>query len=315
VTFTVRVPASTSNLGTGFDCVGVAIERWLTVTGRVVPQGGGVTLERGGTLRALDHRPDHDHLVHGFTAACRSAGHARPSGLVLRADSTIPVGRGLGASAAAIVAGAALARALLALPLGDDALINLAAELEGHPDNVAPAVRGGATLSVPRPGGGYHVTSLELHPAVAFVFAVPDFAVSTERARAALPTELPHAVAVRCAAQAAALVLGLARGDAALLRAGLDDALHVPYRRALVPGFDAVTAAAVAAGALGATLSGSGSSIVALVTPDAAPAVAAAMQAAWRESGVAAEAFGVAAPAGGCAVLPAPATYASPSEV
>ncbi|HEX9705763.1 MAG TPA: homoserine kinase [Gemmatimonadales bacterium] len=320
MTVTLRVPASTSNLGSGFDCVGMAVDRWLTVTGRVVPGGGAVSLERSGTLGALAPEPDADLVVRGFVAACRAAGRQAPGGLVLRADSEIPVGRGLGASAAAIVAGAAVARALLGLPLDDAALIDVAAQLEGHPDNVAPAVRGGATLSVPRPGGGgYHVESLEVHPSLAFVFAVPplEFAVTTERARAVLPAELPHAVAVTSAARAAALVIGLARGDRALLAAGLDDALHVPYRRVLVPGYDDVTAAAVRAGAWGATLSGSGSSILAVASRDAATTVADAMRSAWHKAGVAADAFSVTGRTGGCALVPGPAsaTLTSSPEV
>jgi homoserine kinase len=220
----------------------------------------------------------------------------------------------LGASAAAIVAGAALARALLGLPLDDAALIDVTAALEGHPDNVAPAIRGGATLSVPRAGGGYHVESLDVHPSLSFVFAVPEFAVTTERARAVLPAELPHAVAVASAARAAALVVGLARGDRALLASGLDDALHVPFRRALVRGYDEVTAAAVRVGAWGATLSGSGSSIVAVALRDAASAVAVAMRGAWQRLNIASEVFSVSGRTGGCAVVPGAASAALTSS-
>lgn len=302
---TVRVPASTSNLGSGFDCVGVAVDLWLTATASVVGDGG-VTLERRGTLATLGLAPDSDLLVRGFAAACRSAGCPVPAGLVLRADSEIPVGRGLGGSAAAIVGGAALARALLALPLTDDALIDLAAAVEGHPDNVAAAVKGGATLAVARAGGRYQVASLEVHPSLALVFAVPDFGVATERARAVLPAEVPHAVAAAAAGRAAALVAGLERGDRALLAAGLDDALHVPYRRALVPGYDAVTAAAVAAGAAGATLSGSGSSVVAVAARAAVPAVAEAMRAAWRQAGVRSQVVNTSGRTHGCAVVRGP---------
>src|SRR5438874_13311804 len=264
---TVRVAGSTSNLGAGFDCVGVAVGRWLRVTAQATRGGKPVVIERGGTLRALDTAPEADLLYRGFAAACRRAGQEVPAGLALAADSDIPVARGLGSSAAATVAGAAAAAALLELKLDRAGLAELGSDLEGHPDNVAPAVFGGANLVLRGPDG-LVVTPLPLPPSLALVFAVPDFTVETKRARAALPATLPHADAVRAAAKSAALVHGLAHADARLLAAGLDDVLHVPFRRSLVPGYDEVTRAARQAGAYGATLSGSGPTIVAVVVAD-----------------------------------------------
>jgi len=297
---TVRVAGSTSNLGAGFDCVGVAVGRWLRVTARVAPAAATkpVAIERAGTLRALDTAPEADLLYRGFVAACRRARREVPAGLALNADSDIPVARGLGSSAAATVAGAAAAAALLDLELGPPELAELASELEGHPDNVAPAVFGGATL-VLRDPDGLVVTPLPLHPSLALVFAVPDFTVETKRARAALPATLPHADAVRAAAKSAALVHGLAHADPRLLAAGLDDVLHVPFRRALVPGYDEVTRAARDAGAYGATLSGSGPTIVAVVPAHGVRAVGDAMVRAWGARGTVAEAFHADRPAGG----------------
>jgi homoserine kinase len=294
---TVRVAGSTSNLGAGFDCVGVAVGRWLRVTARLAP-GSSVTIERAGTLTTLETPPESDLLYRGFTAVCRNAGRDVPAGLALTADSDIPVARGLGSSAAATVAGAAAAMGLLGLKLDAPALAELASELEGHPDNVAPAVFGGANL-VLRETDGLVVTPLPLHPSLALVFAVPDFTVETKRARAALPATLPHADAVRAAAKSAALVHGLAHADARLLAAGLDDVLHVPFRRALVPGYDEVTRAARQAGALGATLSGSGPTVVAVVAADRAHAVGDAMVRAWKDRGIVAQAFHADRPAGG----------------
>src|SRR5438477_3142476 len=296
---TVRVAGSTSNLGAGFDCVGVAVGRWLRVTARVSDAAGRfLTIERGGTLGKLETAPEADLLYRGFVAACRRAWQEVPAGLALNADSDIPVARGLGSSAAATVAGAAAAAALLDLELGPPELAELASELEGHPDNVAPAVFGGATL-VLRDPDGLVVTPLPLHPSLALVFAVPDFTVETKRARAALPATLPHADAVRAAAKSAALVHGLAHADPRLLAAGLDDVLHVPFRRALVPGYDEVTRAARDAGAYGATLSGSGPTIVAVVPAHGVRAVGEAMVRAWGARGTVAEAFHADRPAGG----------------
>src|SRR5207247_9585465 len=146
---------------------------------------------------------------------------------------------------------------------------------------------------------GLIVTPLPIHQSLALVFAIPDFTVETKRARAALPATLPHADAVRSAAKSAALVHGLAHGDARLLAAGLDDVLHVPFRRALVPGYDEVTGAARQAGAYGATLSGSGPTIVAVVGADGVRAVGDAMVRAWGACGTSAQTFHAARPAGG----------------
>ncbi len=299
---TVRVPASSSNLGAGFDCVGVAVGRWLRLSARRASPGAAaaapVTLERIGTLATLAVPADEDWLYRGFAAACRRAGHGVPPGLVLAAESEIPVARGLGSSAAAAVAGAVAASALLGLALDAYAVAALATELEGHPDNVAPAVFGGATLVVPGPDGDI-VTPIVVHASITFVFAVPDFTVETKHARAVLPATLPHAQAVRAAAKSAALVQGLAHGDPRLLAAALDDVLHVPFRRSLVRGYTEVTDAARQAGAYGATLSGSGPTVVALAPPARAAAVGVAMVRAWRDCAVAAAAFHIDRPAGG----------------
>jgi len=287
----VRVPGSTSNLGAGFDCIGMAVDRWLTVTvRRDMSDSPTPRLVRHGTLESLAGlRPERDTIFAGFRAACTSAGAAVPGGLIFEADSDIPVGRGIGSSAAAVVAGASLANAMLGLRLDARALAGIGAAIEGHPDNVAPSIFGGAVLALA--GDPLTVSALEVHPSLVFVFAVPDFAVETKRARSALPNVVPHVTAVQAAARSAALVRGLATGEPALLVAGLDDVLHVPHRRGLVRGYDVVTAAAAKAGAYGATLSGSGSSIVAIAPLDAAPAVETAMAFAWQERGIAAETF------------------------
>jgi homoserine kinase len=308
---TVHVPASTSNLGAGFDCIGVAVGRWLSVAAQRSGAGEGtLVIHRFGMVAPIDLPAERD-LVHvGFTAACRAAGRKVPSNLVLGVRSDIPIGRGLGSSAAAVVAGAVAANQLLSLALDDGAITELCTEIEGHPDNVAPAVYGGAVLAVRPAGGRLIAAALEIHDSLALVFAVPDFAVETKRARAVLPEAVSHETAVAAAARAAALVRGLATAHPALLAAGLDDLLHVPHRRTLVAGYDAVTGAAVQAGAYGATLSGSGSTIVAVAPRDSARAVERAMAAAWRDAGIAAETFHRAEPVRGYWVGDAPSTGA-----
>jgi homoserine kinase len=296
-TVRVRVPGSTSNLGAGFDCVGAAVDRWVHLTARIEASSSPV-IERRGTLRALDVPLEQDVLYRGFAAACRRAGREVPGGVAFTVDSDVPVARGLGSSAAAAVAGAAAASALLGLGLDKATLTALCAELEGHADNVAAAVHGGATLVLVA-NGGWIVRPLVVHASLGFAFVVPEFTVETKRARAVLPTSLAHAQAVQAAAKSAALVHGLAHADPGLLAAGFDDVLHVPYRRSLVPGYDVVTAAARGAGAFGATLSGSGPTLVAVAPLARVAAVADAMVAAWHGCNISAEAFHVARPAGG----------------
>jgi homoserine kinase len=290
---TVRVPGTTSNLGSGFDFLGMAVERWLQVSARCVDDRSApaVAFERRGTLSDLGVPPEQDLIYRGFAAACHAAGRDLPGRLAFTADSDIPVSRGLGSSAAAVVAGASVANTLLDLGLGPEALLALGAEIEGHPDNVAAAVYGGARLVLRRPAGGFLTVPIEIHPALAFVFVIPDLRVETKRARAALPATIPHATAVQAAARGAALIHGLVTADPDALSVGLDDLLHVPYRRSLVTGYDAVTEAARAAGAYGATLSGSGPTVVAPTTPARAAAVGEAMVRAWADIEVNAETF------------------------
>src|SRR3989454_5397766 len=162
---TVRVPGSPSSLGAACACVGLAVGRWIRVTARTARASAGpaVIIERRGSLRALDVPPEADLIYQGFLGACRRAGRPEdaPRPLMLAADSDIPVARGLGSSAAAVVSGAAAANALLDLALHKAALLALCAELEGHPDNVAPAVYGGATLALPGPRSEEHTSELQ----------------------------------------------------------------------------------------------------------------------------------------------------------
>lgn len=285
----VRVPASTSNLGAGFDCAGAAVDKWLTATVRLDDRLTTSVIERRGTLADLAVTTEDDRLVAGFRAACAVRGFDPPRSVHARVDSEIPVARGLGSSAAATVAGAAAANTLLALDLDDLRLLRLCATIEGHADNVAPAILGGACLVVD--AGTPLVAPLVVHSTLALVFAIPEFAVETAEARRILPSHVSHATATRGAAYAAALVCGLEIGDAALLSAGLNDVLHVPFRESLVPGLATVVNAARLAGAFGATLSGSGSAIVAVAPRVRASDVGAAMCRAWRTVGVGATAF------------------------
>ena len=304
----VRVPASTSNLGAGFDCVGMAVDLWLSASVTSDDAQLGVTIARSGTLTALPCTATEDLLYEGFLAACVRCGVAVPAHLAFEATSDIPVARGLGSSAAALVAGAALADKLLSLGLGVAGVALLVSQIEGHPDNASPATFGGAILGVANDDASsgqactYAYSVLHVHESLAFIFAIPPLEVTTAAARAVLPAVIPFHDAVQVVQRSAALVQGLATGDAALLARALDDVLHVPYRRALIPGYDAVVEAACAAGAFGATLSGSGSSMVAIARVACAADVGDAMAAAFRTHGLEAAVLVTAGVVGGLSV-------------
>jgi homoserine kinase len=213
-----------------------------------------------------------------------------PRGVAYDVTSTIPVARGLGASAAALVAGVFLAKGSLDLDLDREAIATLCANYEGHPDNAAPSVFGGAVLGIPvDENRKYSFAHLRIHTGLALVFAVPDLEILTSEARAVLPKTVPHAIAVTGAAKSAALIEGLSNGEKTLLSFALDDVLHVPFRRQLIRGYDSIVDAAVKAGAFGATLSGSGSTLVAIAPRAVATKVGIAMQSAWQSAGQAAE--------------------------
>jgi homoserine kinase len=297
----VRVPASTSNLGAGFDCVGVAVDRWLTASVVASEDGDArrVTMKRSGALANLDVPPERDLMHAGFTLVCEARQRPIPKRVAYEVSSTIPVARGLGSSAAALIAGAMLASESLGLGLDREDIAALCAHAEGHADNIGAAVFGGAVLGVGTKELKYAFSPLDLHPGIALVFAVPELEIATSTARGVLPRSLTYPTAVIAIAKSAALVQGLSTGDAALLAYALDDVVHVPYRRALLPGYDSVVDAAVAAGAFGATLSGSGSAIVAVAPIGSAPRVGSAMQTEWRRMSKAAEVIIGAEPVGG----------------
>ena len=241
---TIRVPASTSNLGAGFDCLGLALDLWLEA--RLI-EGDGPAIYKG-TLAGLS--PDRDLIAQTLRQA-GLAGHWR-----LEVRSEIPVGKGLGSSGAAVVAGLALSELARGAKLDPDALLEPATAIEGHPDNVGPAIYGGLFLA--SPGG----RGLTLSPALGVALAVPDASLDTHAARARLPRNVTRDVAVAQAGRAAALLHGLTHDRPELIAYGMDDRLAVPYRRDLIPGFDAAVSAGRAAGAHGVTISGAGSSLL-----------------------------------------------------
>lgn len=292
----VRVPATTSNLGPGFDALGLALRLYNTIE---LEAASAPLIEIDGEgASSLPCNPSH-LAYRAALAVVESAGtwggggrHGRrrdpgtpggtmPRAFHLRQHNRIPLARGLGSSAAAIVAGAAAANALLGEPLDRQALIDLAAGLEGHPDNVAPAVLGGLVACVTTESGT--IRTIRLMPQrLRVVIAIPEFAVSTAEARRLLPEVVPFGDAVFNVTRTAMLVAALVEGRMDLLDEATRDRLHQPYRARLVPGLEAVFASARQAGAHGVALSGSGPTVVAF---GGAPGIGRAMQRAFEAAG------------------------------
>jgi homoserine kinase len=251
----VRIPASTSNLGPGFDCLGVAL--------RIYNQ---ITITRGRD----SERPPHivDEAARLFFK--RSRATAFPFTCSIR--SAVPQLRGLGSSATARLGLLHGLNELSGRPLDRLSIFHLGAELEGHPDNAAPASFGGFTVA-----RGESVQCFKVSSRLYFVLLVPDFEIKTTRARKVLPAKIRRRAAVESCGNACAITAGFAARDYEKLRGKFVDELHQPFRQKLIPFLPRVIAAAVRAGALGAFLSGSGSTICALALRDRHQ-IAAAMQ-------------------------------------
>jgi homoserine kinase len=281
----VRVPATSANLGPGYDAVGLALSLSMRVGLDRAPYP--VVQVRGTGADLIPRSPEHPaYRAARFVAELigESDAHFR-----LVQENAIPPTRGLGGSAAALVGGAVAANDLFGGQIAAPDLLNIVCELDGHPDNAAPALLGGLVIGTLTPEG---VSAVRLEPKdLKVVVAVPDFAVSTTAARRALPDSIPHRDAVFNVGRSGLLLGSLATGEYELLRVAMQDRLHQPYRSHLIPGLEDVIEAALANGAYGACLSGSGPTVLAFASEIRAPRIAPAMQAAFQAQGITAQSW------------------------
>ena len=276
----VRVPASTTNLGPGFDALGMALRLYNRITLRLTE--GPVRVAVEGEGEGLLESGSENLVYRAVERLYQEVGRSAPP-MELRLRNSIPVSRGLGSSSTAIVGGLVGANALLGEPLDRERVLALAVELEGHPDNVTPALLGGFQVTSLTESGLIH---LRVPPprGLRAVVCVPNVGVSTAEARRVLPQAYSRADAVFNIGRVSLLVAALLTGQLDALRAAMEDRIHQPYRAALVPGFEAALRGALEAGAAGACLSGSGSTMLALTTANEA-AIGEAMVAAVRAAG------------------------------
>ena len=272
----VTVPASTANLGQGFDCMALALGLRNTIELSPAETGFEMTIDGEGADRL---RRDRGNLILRAADALWKRVGFDSGGLSVRAGNGIPLGSGLGSSAAATVGGLVAANALAGEPLSNTELLKLAYDIEGHPDNASAALLGGLTL-VSVDGDDVLVERLDVPPQ-AVVIALPDVRLSTRDARRALPSSVPLRVAVFNIGRSLLVARALQSGDYAMLGRAMEDRLHQPYRRGLIPGFDAAERAAKEFGAAAVALSGAGPSVAAFA-PDRHAEIAEAMQKAFE---------------------------------
>lgn len=261
---TVRTPATSANLGPGFDCFGCAFDLYNTLTYEETEAG----------LRFSGFEPKYENAdnlaVVGYRLVMEALGLPMP-GLHIAIRADIPICRGLGSSSSLLAAGAIAANALHGGVLSEQEVLTLCTSFEGHPDNLAPCLLGGMTASMM--AGDRPVTvRFAVSPKLRFTALIPDFEFSTSAARAALPDNVPRRDAIFNVSHGAILLKALETGDTALLALAMRDRLHEPYRKPLLPGSEAAEQAARDCGALTFTLSGAGPTFLCVAEDEAFPA-------------------------------------------
>ena len=254
---TLQIPATSANLGAGFDALGLALEYYNTVQ-----------MEESDQIEISADHPnvptDEHNLIYISAKDLYQVCGKKLDGLKLIQHDQIPMTRGLGSSSACIVAGLVGANTLLGNPLNTDDLVDLAAQIEGHPDNTAPALLGGIVTAV-FDGRRVHWVKQEVYTKLRFVAMIPDFELKTEKARACLPSEVSHKDAVYNLSRAALFSASLLTGKFENLRTATHDKLHQPYRMALIPHARDVFDIAYAHGAYAVYISGAGPTLMAIV--------------------------------------------------
>lgn len=280
----VDVPASSANLGSGFDCFAAALSLKLRVELWPGDEAGIVLNARGEGAPRDDEPPDENLLIRAFREGLRASAAPGSASWRLEVSSMIPAARGLGSSAAAIVAGTVLGAAVGRRAIEADELLEIAARLEGHPDNVSACLYGGFTIALDSGEGAVALRRFRAPEAWIPVAFIPQRESRTAEMRAALPSAIPHAAAARQAGRSALLATAIMTSDAGLLRAAMADELHQPFRLPLLPGSRELIGVAYERGAAGACLSGAGPSVLAICD---SPAAAHAVEKAWNATGIA----------------------------
>lgn len=260
----IRIPASTANMGSGFDSIGMALSLYNEI--RFETMDSGLEIYPSPGEENDIPRDESNLIVRSIKAGLEATGVPMP-GLRIWQTDAIPQTRGLGSSSACVVGGIVLANILSDAMLSTQEMIDIAAQIEGHPDNVLPTFVGGMTAGAME-DGKVRFVHIEPPRQLKCCVMIPDFTLSTQKARAALPAEVPLKDAIYNLSRAALMVGAMTQGKLELVSTALQDALHQPYRKELIPGYDEMVAAAERSGALGCCLSGAGPTLVAFLDRD-----------------------------------------------
>lgn len=278
---TVTVPATTANLGPGFDCIGAALTLYNQFKFTRLTQGETAISVTGSEAHKV--KTDESNLLYqAFIKLYQHLGQTPPP-VQIEIQLGVPLARGLGSSATAIVGGLVAANRLADTPLTQTEVMELAIAIEGHPDNVVPALLGGCRLAATKVDNSWQICDIPWHSDIIPIVAIPDFELSTAQARRVLPPQVSRADAIFNMAHLGLLLRGLETGSGDWIQAALQDRLHQPFRQTLIPGYEGVHAAAIASGALGMVISGAGPTLLALVAKAQATDVATAMATAWQQ--------------------------------
>lgn len=259
----VRVPASSANMGAGFDTLGVALNLYSRLEVEEIESGLEII-----TMNASGYVPqDKTNLVYRAMEIVFNETGRYPCGVRIRQNSAIPMTRGLGSSSGCIIGGMLAANALTGRTLTYPEILNLASGQEGHPDNVAPALYGGMCISMTA-GNKVFTKSIKLDPKIKFAVMIPDFFVATKKSRGVLPEFIPRSDAAFNIQHAALFVEAMRSGDMELLRYAVEDKMHQQYRKSYIDGFDEIVDMTYKCGARATYLSGSGPTIVSIIDND-----------------------------------------------
>ena len=300
---TVTVPATTANIGPGFDCLGAALNlynrfHFKHFTPLSDSEPFHISIDGAEASRVNSGA---NNLVYRSFLKCYERIGIDPLPVEIDIKLGVPLSRGLGSSSTAIVGGIMGANALAGSPLDEMALAQLANEIEGHPDNVIPALFGGLRLATIA-GGRLQVCDLPWHESVVPVAIIPEFELSTVDARRVLPAHYSRVDAVFNTAHIGLLIRGIQTGNGDWIAGGMGDRIHQPYRKKLIPGYEDVRRAAMQAGAWGLVISGAGPTLLALTSQEMSESVRAAMEEGWRSQPFAAKAHCLALDTKGAAV-------------
>ena len=256
----ITVPATSANFGPGFDCLGIALNLYNTFIFEEIDKGNEF-------IGCSEEFKNEDNLVYTSMKKCFEKIDYKPSGIRINMQCDIPVSRGLGSSAACILAGVMAANEMAGVPLNKAKILEIAVEIEGHPDNLAAALYGGMAVSI-KDGERIYVEKIKLNSELKFCALIPDFTLSTQMSRSVLPKEIPYKDALFNIGRTALLIAALTNGNLDMIKIGCEDKLHQSYRGKLINNYEDIIRKCGELNSKAVFLSGAGPTIMNIINVD-----------------------------------------------